>query len=143
VRSPKRVTSTLGQPDPQVGAPEHFAPRSDSPRGDLLSIHPQRLKHRIHWISIKRSLELGEQLTWNGGNVRNAGHWQQNPLCTAIKRELHTASQILNGFNRAAKAHVAENNKLALKRLLEDSRTGSDEPGLSVVRTFGATRGVN
>ena len=52
------------------------------PHRDLL--HAQRLEHGVGWVGIKSCLELGEQLAGDGGDVSDAGHWEQDAFGSGV-----------------------------------------------------------
>jgi hypothetical protein len=71
-----------------------------------LSLHAQRLKHRIARIGVEAGLELGEELPWYGRDVADAGHRQEQALGTSICGDLEGLCKILHGHDVAAESQV-------------------------------------
>jgi hypothetical protein len=61
--------------------------------GPRLSPHSQRLKYRIGGICVEPRLELGEQLAWNGRDVLDACHRQQEPFGPGVEGDLQSLCQ--------------------------------------------------
>jgi len=90
-------------------------------------LHPQRLERSIAWIGVEARLKLRKQLTRDCGDVRDAGHGEEQSFGAGIVCDLERFGQVLDRDDAAAEAHVSKDDELGQDGFPHDGRAKCHE----------------